>query len=181
MKKIIWTYGLISGAIVAAMLVLSLPLHEQGVLDFDSGMVVGYATMLIALSLVFFGIRSYRDAHGDGQISFWLAVKIGFLISLIASVLYCIAWEISYHTIAGDFTQRMSEYYIEDKRAAGASPEELVRTRKEMDEFENMYRNPLVRFGYTLFEILPVGLVVTLISAAALSRKKIPQNLPPSV
>ena len=109
MKKIIWTYGLISGIIVGAMLMLSLPLHEQGIIDFDSGMVVGYTTMVIALSLVFFGIRNYRDTTGGGRISFGTGVKIGLLISLIASLLYCLAWEISYHTIADDFVARMSE------------------------------------------------------------------------
>ncbi len=181
MKKIIWTYGLISGIIVGAMLMLSLPLHEQGIIDFDSGMVVGYTTMVIALSLVFFGIRNYRDTTGGGRISFGTGVKIGLLISLIASLLYCLAWEISYHTIADDFVARMSEYYIDEKRAFGASAEELEHTRQEMQDFEKMYENPLIRFGYTLFEILPVGILVTLISAGFLSRKKTLQNVPPSV
>ena len=180
MKKIIWTYGLISGVLVGTMLVLSIPLHEQGIIDFNSGMVVGYTTMVIALSLVFFGIRNYRDTQGGGQVSFGTGVKIGMLITIVASLLYCVAWEISYHTIADDFTARMSEYYLEEKRTSGASQEELERTRLEMRDFEKMYENPLIRFGYTLFEILPVGIVVTLISAGFLSRKKTLQNVPPS-
>ena len=180
MKRIVLTYGLIAGVIVGTMLVLSVPLHEQGIIDFNSGMVVGYTTMVIALSLVFFGIRNYRDTQAGGRISFGTGVKIGSLISLVASLMYCLAWEIAYHTIADDFTARMSEYYLDEKRASGASDEELERTRQEMQDFEKMYENPLVRFGYTLFEILPVGIVVTLISAGFLSRKKILQNVPPS-
>jgi hypothetical protein len=170
MKRVLLTYGIISGAIVSSMLLLSMPLYENGTLDFSSGMVVGYATMVIALSLVFFGVRTFRDEYNGGKISFWKAVQVGLYISLIASVMYCITWEVCYHTLASDFMARMSEYYVDEKKAAGATVEELETLRAEMNQFENMYQNPVIRFGYTLFEILPMGLLFTLVSAGLLRR-----------
>jgi hypothetical protein len=170
MKRVLLTYGIISGAIVSSMLLLSMPLYENGTLDFSNGMVVGYATMVIALSLVFFGVRTFRDEYNGGKISFWKAVQVGLYISLIASVMYCITWEVCYHTLASDFMARMSEYYVDEKKAAGATAEELETLRAEMNQFENMYQNPVIRFGYTLFEILPMGLLFTLVSAGLLRR-----------
>jgi hypothetical protein len=37
---------------------------------------------------------------------------------------------------------------------------------------QQLYQNPLVNMAYTFIEPLPVGLVMTLISAAVLRRKK---------
>jgi hypothetical protein len=54
MKKIILVYGLIAGVIVGAMLLITMPLYESGTLKLDNGEWLGYTTMVVALSLVFF-------------------------------------------------------------------------------------------------------------------------------
>jgi hypothetical protein len=77
MKKIILVNGLIAGVIVSAMILISLPLQQQGIIDTRNGMLVGYTSMVIALSTIFFGIKTYRDQHLGGSISFWQAAKIG--------------------------------------------------------------------------------------------------------
>jgi len=67
----------------------------------------------------------------------------------------------------------MPEYaasVIEARRAAGASAAEIAQMQTEMDGFIRSYENPLVRLLYTLSEIAPVALIVTLIAAALLRR-----------
>jgi hypothetical protein len=59
MKRIVLTFGLISGAIVAGMMWPMLGLFASGTLNFDNGEVFWYATIIVALSMVFFGIKSY--------------------------------------------------------------------------------------------------------------------------
>ena len=172
MKKIVLTFGLISGVIIAALMWLMLAMMKAGVANSDHGdyaLIWGYATMIIALSLVFFGIKSYRDNNG-GRITFFKGLQVGILISLISAVCYGISWEAYYRTSGADFMRQYSASYIDKMRAKGASDAEIADTQKQMDQFAELYKNFFVRFGMTLMEILPVGIVVTLISAALLRK-----------
>jgi len=172
MKKIILVYGLIAGAIVGSVLLITMPLYESGTLHFENGQWLGYTTMVIALSLVFFGIKSFRDNHSGGTITFWNGLKIGLLITLVASLIYAMSWEVSYNTMKGDFIKLMGEKQIEKLKKEGATEASLVETRKQMDDFATMYRNPVFRFAITLTEIAPVGIVISLLSAGLLRRKE---------
>jgi len=171
MKKIVLIYGLIAGAIVGAMLLITMPLYESGTLHFENGEWLGYTTMVISLSLVFFGIKSYRDNHAGGSITFWSGLKVGLLITSVASMIYALSWEISYNTMKGDFIKQMSEKSIEKMRKEGASGASLEVAKKKMQDFGTMYKNPLFRFAITLTEIAPVGIAISLLSAGLLRRK----------
>lgn len=172
MKKIILTYGLIAGTIVAAIMLISMPLYNSGVITMDNGKIVGYTTMVIALAMVFFGIKSFRDNHQNGTITFGRGFKIGFFITLIASVMYGLTWEVSYNTMSQNFIQEMSNQYVKKMKANGASEAEIQKGMQEMASFTEMYKNPIIRFGITLMEIFPVGIVITLLSAGLLRRKE---------
>lgn len=177
MKKIVLINGGIAGAIAGGMLFISTPLVRDGMLSFDAGTVVGYTTMVVALSMVFFGVKSYRDQHLGGAITFGKALLIGSLITLVASCVYALVWEVCYHTVASDFMDGMKDYYLQDKRKQGATAAELEQYNREMCDMMAMYQNPFIRFGMTVMEILPVGIVLTLLSAALLRRKAF---LPPA-
>ena len=168
MKKIVLTYGLIAGAIVGGMMITTMPMFEKGTLNFENGEVVGYTTMVIALSLVFFGVKSYRDNKLAGVITFGTAVKVGLLITLVASLLYALTWEVIYKE---DFIQRYNEREVVKMKEEGATEANLQAATKEMEKFAEMYKNPIFRFGITLMEILPVGIVISLLSAALLKKK----------
>src|SRR5258706_15835848 len=102
MKKPVLTFGLISGAMMAVMMLATVPfMHKIG---FDKGAIVGYTSMVLSFLMVFFGIRSYRENVGDGTISFGKAFSIGILITLISCACSVIAWEIVYFFIMTDFS-----------------------------------------------------------------------------
>ena len=170
MTKIVLIFGLISGAIAAALMWLMLAVMKGG--NVDHGLMWGYASMIISLSLVFFGVKSYRDNHG-GRITFFKGLQVGILISLISAVCYAASWEVYYRTDGGNFMAQYSAQYIEKMKKDGASDSEIAKTQKEMDDLAVVYQNFFVRFGMTLMEIVPVGLVVTLISAALLRKREI--------
>ena len=172
MTRIVLVFGLISGAIAAALMWILMGIVKSGAINFDNGMIWGYATMIIALSLVFFGIKSYRDNNG-GHITFLKGLQVGILISLISSVCYAASWELYYRGSGQEFLQKYTAYYLDKMKADGASDTEIEKARVEGEQFMQLYENFFVRFAMTLMEILPVGIIVTIISAALLRRREV--------
>ena len=172
MKKNIIIYGIIGGALVSFPMLFTMNYfsHCKGNVDYDRSMLIGYASMLIALSLVFVGIRNYRDKYNGGVISFGKAFKIGFTIALIASTIYVAAWLIDYFFFIPDFMDKYAAHMIDKMKASGASPAEIDKQTKEMANMGRMYKNPIFTALMTYMEILPVGLLVTLISSLILKR-----------
>lgn len=172
MTKIVLIFGLISGAIAGALMWLLMSFVKDGSIDFDNGMIWGYATMIIALSLVFFGVKSYRDNHG-GRISFFKGLQVGILISVISAVCYAAAWELYYPKIGDEFMKKYTVHELEKMKASGASDAEIEKARAEGERFMELYKNFFVRFAMSLMEILPVGIIVTLVSAGLLRRREV--------
>lgn len=172
MQKNILVYGLISGVIVSSVMLISMNYysHCEGNVDMTTSMLIGYTSMLIAFSMVFVGIRNYRDKFNNGIISFGKAFKIGISIVLIASTLYVISWLICYFFFMPDFMDKYGDMEIENMKTAGASIAEINEKKKDMADFSKMYKNPFFNAMITYAEILPVGLIVTLISSLILKR-----------
>jgi hypothetical protein len=172
MKKIIVSYGLIAGAIVSAMLFITQPLFRNGTINHQNGVYVGFTSMIVAFSLIFFGVKSFRDQHLNGSITFGKAFLAGILIALVGSLCYAITWEFVMHFVYPDFAQWYSQCQLEQLVKEGASETKLVEAKLELQQFEEMYANPLIRFGFTLMEIFPVGVIITLVSAGLLRSSK---------
>src|SRR4051812_20075043 len=134
MTKTVLIYGLIAGVISAGLMWILMLFVSKDSVDFDSGMLWGYATMIVALSFVFFGIKSYRDKMG-GRISFFRGLLIGILITLISGVCYASSWEV-YHMTGRDqeFMQRYTAYYRDKMKQNGASDAELEKARIEGEQ-----------------------------------------------
>jgi hypothetical protein len=170
MQKIVLTFGLIAGAILSAMLLVTASLMDG--IGFDSGAVIGYTSMVLAFLLVFVGVKSYRDNVAGGRIGFGRALALGLMITAVASVCYVATWQLIVHRIAPDFVDRYAAYEIDKARKAGASEAQLADKVREMAEFQLMYQNPAVNVALTFLEPLPVGVLFSLISAGVLSRRR---------
>ena len=143
---------------------------------FYDNALVGYASMVIALSMVFFGIKSYRDNYQSGTIKFWKGVQVGALITLVASLMYAVTWETYTHVRPASFAEFVDKCFdspVNKMKERGASSAEIEQTVKRIDTMKRMYQNPVIRFGMTLMEILPVGIIITLISAAVLRKREL--------
>lgn len=132
------------------------------------GMVVGYLGMLIALSMVFVGVKRHRDIAGGGVIGFWSALGLGLAISLVAGILYVVAWEIALPLSGADFIGDYTKQVIAGLRAEGASAERIASVAADMAKFREDYANPLFRLPMTFLEITPPALLVSLASAGLL-------------
>ena len=170
MKKIVIVNGVIAGLIVAAMFFITMGIyHKDG--NYEGSMWVGYASMLLAFSLIFVAIIRYRDKYNNGSISFGKAFKIGLYITIIASTIYVVAWLIDYYVFIPDFAEKYAAHMLDKLKASGASAAEIAKQTKEMANFTEMYKNPVMVVLFTYLEILPVGLLLTLVASFILKRK----------
>jgi hypothetical protein len=175
MKKVVITFGLISGVIVAGLGWLIGWLCMTDRISLDRTQFIGYASMLIALSMVFFGIKSYRDNYANGKVSFWNGVRIGLLISLISGVLYWGGSEffsIANPGFQAKVMQKYTDLTVGKMQAQGASQEEIEKAMANVALMESLFKNPLLFFLVCMVEYLPIGIIVSLISAALLRKKE---------
>lgn len=176
MKKTVITFGLIGGVIIMIFTFIIATLCDRDMIAFERAEIVGYASMVIALSMIFFGIKSYRDNQGGGKITFWKGVQVGVLITAIASALYVVGGE-AYTAYNPAFAPKVMEKYkeMETKKMEqrGSSREEIDATIKQMSDMMKLMENPLFRVPIYLIEIFPVGLIITLLSAALLRKREL--------
>ncbi len=170
MKKTVLTFGLISGAISSLMMLAMLPLVDR--ISVDKGEIIGYTTIVVSFLLVFFGIRSYRENVGGGRISFLRGLTVGLLITLISCSCYVITWEMIYFKLMPGFADKFATYMVEQVRASGASQQVIDAKLQEMKAFKVMYDKPLFNVAITFMEPFPIGLIITVISAAILRKKR---------
>jgi hypothetical protein len=169
MFRKILSYGLVAGLIVGIPLSLLTAFSHIGG---SYGMVIGYSSMLIALSTVFAAIKRHRDVELGGVIKFWPAFGMGLGISAVASVIYVLAWELTVAVIHLDFANEYAKSLIAQQQAKGVSGEALAKFTAQMQQFKTNYANPLYRLPMTFIEIFPVGVLVSLVSAGLLRNSR---------
>jgi Protein of unknown function (DUF4199) len=174
MKKIIIKNGLFASAIVVFFMALSTYLWKTS--DIRPTAVFGFATMFLAFTFIFIGIKNYRDNENNGVITFGKAFTIGFLIAFIASVFYVIAWLIIYYNFIPDFMDLYRQCVLDDAKAAGDSAAAIKAQLAEVDQYKEMYKSPIMIILLTFMEILPLGIIVALIAALILKRKAAVQS-----
>jgi len=176
MKKSILIFGAISGALLCTngLIMVNMCYANPG---FESNDVLGYAALVLMFSLIFFGIRNYRNKFSGGYVTFGKAFKTGALIALLASTIYVVAWLFYYYLAVPDFIDQYTLHVLADATRKGATPAELAQTTQEMAQFKEMYKNPVFVVLITYVEVLPIGLVVALISALILRRKPKAQSV----
>ncbi len=152
MKTTIIKYGffaLLTGAIVfLAALVFGADLSETG------KVILGYASMVVSLSFVFFGIKHYRDNENNGLITFRTAFIIGSFISLFAGVGFAII-DYIYTAIIdpnwiADYVQRQRDLGVVDVDTSHTS-------------------GSLAVFMFLI--VMVMGLIISILSALILQRK----------
>jgi len=77
--------------------------------------------------------------------------------------------QVYYKTAPGveeTFMDKYEEFCIAKLKQDGAAQEELA-------DMKEIYKNPFARFGITLTEILPVGIIIVFVSAGVLRKREI--------
>mgnify|MGYP006269448087 CR=1 FL=1 len=170
MTKTVLRFGVYSGLTSAALMFATLPFLDA--IGFDRGAYVGYTGMLIAFLFIYFGVRSYRDTALGGHITFARGFNVGILITLVSCVFYVVAWLAIYYLVMPDFADKIGTYMIESARATGATDMEVQAIVRRAADYKQMMQNPLLNAAVSFTEPFPVGLLVTLVSAAILRKQE---------
>ncbi|MEQ8471171.1 MAG: DUF4199 domain-containing protein [Marinoscillum sp.] len=172
--KHILKYGSISGVIMIASWFIShlIFTEDDGSFDMSSGELLGYASMILAFTAVFIGVKNYRDKELKGVINFKKAFAIGLYIVLVTSVIYVIGWMIYYPNFMPDFADQYLDGQITQLEESGLTGVELDQKVEELTSEMELYKNPIVMSGVTFMEIFPVGLVVAFLCALILKKKE---------
>lgn len=171
MKKNVLVFGLIAGLIASVWMVISMAICYRNT-ELEGSMLVGYTSMVVAFSLIFVAIKNFRDKYNNGYVSFGKAFQIGLYIALIGSTMYVIAWMIEFHYFMPDFMDRFTESSL-SKVAKTGTAADVAAKREEMAGYASMYKSPIMFAALTYMEILPVGLLVSLVAALILKRKPV--------
>ncbi|MEO7178909.1 MAG: DUF4199 domain-containing protein [Allosphingosinicella sp.] len=164
-------YGALAGAIAVAVISATIAFHMTG--HGNAAMWVGYLIMLTALSVIFVGVKRYRDVECGGVIRFGRAFGLGLGMAAVAALIYALGWEL-YLAVSGyDFPAEYTASFLREMRQQGATPAAIAAKTAEMRDFAETYRNPLFRLPMTFVEIFPVGLLVALVTAALLRNPKV--------
>lgn len=167
MRRNILVFGSIAGLIVSIWVIcLAFVGHTN-----DYGEIIGYASMIVAFIFILVGVKNYRDKYNQGVISFGKAFRVGLGIALVASTIYVIVWLVEYYVFIPDFMDKYADHMIKKAAESGASKAVLDKKMAEINSMKEMYKNPLFVIGFTYLEILPVGVIISLISALILKRK----------
>ena len=170
MLRIVLIYGVIGGIIVAVPMVVSmLTLTEETVPE--NAALYGYLSMLLAFTMVFVGIKHYRDKVLGGVIRFLPALGVGLGISAVASLFWVAGWELTLAT-GFDFGSAYTDSVVAAAQARGAPAAEIEQLRAQTAEFLSMYANPLFRLPITFVEMFPIGALISLLSAAMLRNSR---------
>jgi hypothetical protein len=170
MTRIILIFGIAAGVIVAVPMCLMVANSEHG--SAAQSYFMGYLVMVLALSLIFFGVKRLRDRELGGVIRFVPALLAGLGISAVAGVIYVIGWEITLAVTDFAFIDSYSSAAVEAARAKGASAADMAAIAAQMDGFRRQYANPFFRLPMTFIEIFPVGVLISLISAGLLRNSR---------
>lgn len=170
MKRNVLVFGSISGVISVLWFLIAMTFLDFGT-HMSLGMILGYTSMIIANVFLVVGVKNYRDKYNGGVITFGKAFKVGILIALLASTVYVVTWLIYYYTSGSNFMEVYAECMNKELVASGASAAEIAKQTTEMKEFMVMYRNPFFNAAMTYMEILPMGILFTLITAIVMRRK----------
>lgn len=175
MKKIVLINGLISGLIVSAVMAVGAAVYQANP-DFKYTQIIGFSSMLLAFSLIYMGIRKFRNDINGGTLQFGKGFMIGFYIALIASTMYVLTWTFEFNFLFPDFMEKYAAGVIDQLKAKGASADKIEQQVIEMNKYKELYKNPVYFALLTYLEILPGGIVIALISALIL-KKKAPANI----
>lgn len=134
--------------------------------------VVGFALMLFYMSLIFFGIRRFRNVEQGGVIKFAKAFGLGLAMALFSGLAYVLVWEI-YVAFTGDsFIAEYTDHLIALEKAKNVSAGDLAKFIEKAEVKEAKYANPIYRMPVTFIENFSMGLIVALVSALSLHNPK---------
>lgn len=171
MKQSVIKFGIQSFTMACVLFLAGFLVGEQIDLDFNTMAIFGYASMVISLIFVFFGIKHYRDHINDGKVGLGKAIAIGLLISLFAAIGFGIVDFIYTSMINPNFAIEYKDFTLAQLQESNLSADELKVKTQELEASMDMMSNSSVMAFVMFATVMIIGFIISLISALILQRK----------
>lgn len=168
MKKTILAYGLTAGVVASALMLATTRYVKT--MELGKADIIGYSSIVVVGLMIFFGVRAYRRKVG-GTMTFRRGFLVGLGITLVSSVCYLATFQLLYYVLEPGIGEKYAECMVERVRRSGGSPAEIAAREEQARQVVALYETPWGNIALTLVETLPVGLVLTTLSAAILRRR----------
>ncbi len=129
---------------------------------------LGYMAMIPSFIVVVFGVKRFCDLNRPEPTRFTAGAIAGFAIVGVMSVIYAIGWELYLLVTDYSFMDRYISNELVLAQERGLVGLELQALQEQMQQAAEAYSNTFFRFGITVMEIFPPGLIVALVSVLLL-------------
>lgn len=170
MKKTVFRFGLFGAITICVLFLLGWFAGKD--LGYSAQEIIGYASMIVSLGFVYFGIKHFRDIENNGQVSFKKALTIGVLISLITALAFGIIDIIYIEFLNPDFTTDYYNHIVEDLKVT-LPKEELATRLAEIEAEKETFSNPIFSFLLMAMTVFIIGFIISLISSLILQRNDV--------
>lgn len=170
MKKTVIRFGIMSGLVVLVLFLFSYMIFGNNT-EYGVREVFGYASIVISLLFVFFGIKHYRDKENGGMLRFGSGMKVGVLITLIPAVVFGLFSVVYALWINPDFMETYYAHYLAEMQKT-MTPEKFEVARVELEGQKAMFSNPAFNFLLMFLTVFVIGVIVTVISTLILKRSE---------
>ena len=170
MQHVMFKWGAIAGLIIFGVPLMSYFILGGGTETYQVGEIIGYATIVVSLLMVFAAIHEYRKMQDDQRVSFGKGLLIGLGISAFAGTLFGIYNWVYVTYLEPDFMDQYYNYYIEQLRASGRPQAEIAAQIQNYEAEKEFFQGPIVQFATMFGTVFIIGIVVSVFSAAVQSK-----------
>jgi Protein of unknown function (DUF4199) len=173
MKNITLKYGTIAGLLMTAVILVFLPLSPK--IGFYNANTLVFIGKLIAFIPIYFGMGALRETYENGYMKYMQALPVGLFITVIVCLFYAISTVLVYFVISPDLPDKVASYILDTMKSQGAAASDISEFQSRIMEAKSTPKSPIVIGAIAVVEILPYGLILSLIFAAI--TKKNPPKL----
>ncbi|GAB4510581.1 MAG: DUF4199 domain-containing protein [Bacteroidota bacterium] len=168
MKQTVLRYGAYGALTICVLFIISW--YALGNLSMSVQELLGYVSIIVSLSFVFFGIKHFRDRENEGKVSFKKALIIGILISIITALAFGLLDVLYTEVLNPEFMDTYYEEVIQEMRTNLPSEEFQVKLA-ELESQREQFSNPLLSFIFMGMTVFLIGFIISLLSSLILQRK----------
>ena len=152
MKSTVLKYGI--RGLVIGIVIFGLHLSLLNSFDYGTNEILGHISILLSLSVIYFGLKHYRDHANDGELSLVKAIIIGVLISILVGIGVGIVDFI--------YTKYINPEFFDDYA-------QMLRDQEREDEIMEMSSGIMAAFMWAIVTVY--GVIVSIVSGLILQRK----------
>lgn len=170
MRKTVVRFGFMGVVLMFVILTIEFLIFRKKY-NFDVQEIIGYITIILSLSFVYFGIRHWRDNYNSGSLSFGEGFKLGLLITLFPSLAFGLLSLFEIGVLDPEFNDKYYAHAVQ-KLKASTPPDELPQELQKLDSQKEMFSSPFVQFGAMCLTVFLIGIVITVIATLILQKSK---------